>query len=249
MQTEVIGFIIVINIVLLLLIGGIIFFIVQYNRRRKKHDMEKYLLDENHKTELFSVKLDTQQQTMLHIGREIHDNVGQKLTLASLYTKQLSSDKMMEIATIIDESLTELRQLSKSLTNPLYSSGDLIDLLKEEAVRINTSGVCHISIVATTPAQLSPANKHIVFRLLQEFIQNSLKHAACRKIEIILSKTDRQLHIKAYDDGKGFDSTIVSTGIGLQNMQRRSEQLQAEYCLTSEVGKGTCLSLMLNLRG
>ena len=87
--------------------------------------------------------------------------------------------------------------------------------------------------------------KNILFRLLQEFLQNSLKHSKCRKIEISLDKKDEQLLITATDDGKGFDTSSSSTGIGLQNMQRRAEQINAVYKLSSESGKGTTLTLQV----
>jgi signal transduction histidine kinase len=253
MQTEVISFIIVVNIVLLILIGGIVFFTIQYRRRKREHEKEKFFLNEEHQLALLSVKLETQQQTMQHIGVEIHDNVGQKLTLASLYTKQLAAgtvnnmaDKVAEVGNIIDESLTELRQLSKALTNPDLVNADLLILLNEEARKINMSGICHVAInCKDNEVTLPQSDKNIIFRLLQEFIQNSLKHAGCRKINIRLKKTEGVLHITASDDGKGFDTTIASTGIGLQNMKRRAAQINADYQLFSEPGKGTRLILQL----
>ncbi len=246
MQAEVTGFIIAVNVVLLILIGGIVFFVVQYRRRRKSHEMETSQLHKSHSMELLSVKLDTQQQTMQHIGREIHDNVGQKLTLASLYAKQIQGDnpRITEIATIIDESLSELRQLSKSLANPELANLSLYNLLKDEADRINLTGVCHISIVQRGGMlTLTPSGKNILFRMLQEFIQNSLKHAACRKINIsIYCDLEKQV-ITAEDDGRGFDPTIAGNGIGLQNMKRRADQINLAYLLESSPGTGTRLKL------
>ncbi len=211
------------------------------------------MLNEKHTQELLEKQLDTQQQTMQHIGREIHDNVGQKLTLASLYTKQLSikttqnlDEKIVAISTIIDESLSELRQLSKTLTNPQLANANLLFLLKEEAKRINVSGVCHVSVIShENEITLPQATKNVLFRLLQEFIQNSLKHAGCRKITITLGIQNNQLNITATDDGKGFDTNITSNGIGLQNMQRRAEELGAVYELKSKQGNGTTLSISI----
>jgi signal transduction histidine kinase len=218
------------------------------------HLREKESINELHREQLLSAQLESQQQTMQHIGTEIHDNVGQKLTLASLYTKQLSTTsmevmakKIAAVGTIIDESLTELRQLSKTLTNPELANASLLVLLNEEAKRINASGICHVSINNSGEIILQPADKNILFRLLQEFIQNSLKHAGCRRIAISLDKNNAELTVTATDDGKGFDTSIASTGIGLQNMKRRAEQLKAFYQLNSETGKGTTLTLQLPL--
>ena len=191
---------------------------------------------------------------MQHIGTEIHDNVGQKLTLASLYSKQLNAgtvnleEKINSISKIIDESLAELRQLSKTLTNPELANAGLLFLLNEEAKRINASGICFVAVVTNEPEiVLTQSEKNILFRLLQEFIQNSLKHSGCRKITINIHKEKDLLTINASDDGKGFDINTASGGIGLQNMKRRAEQLHAIYELISEEGKGTTLNLQLQM--
>jgi signal transduction histidine kinase len=248
-------FLLLTSLIVLVFIAGIVLFILQYRKGKIANEKEKSIMKEQHQKELLQTQLDIQRQTMLHIGTEIHDNVGQKLTLASLYAKQLAigtgknmENKMAEVGSIIDESLTELRQLSKTLTNPELASADIISLLKEDAKRINVSGICHVSIHAGAGEIILPqADKNILFRLLQEFMQNSLKHSGCRKIEIILEKEGEKLLIKAMDDGKGFDTTVTSTGIGLQNIKRRAGQLNALYQLSSEAGRGTTLSLQLTL--
>ncbi|MEP7237458.1 MAG: ATP-binding protein [Ferruginibacter sp.] len=253
-QSEITILIIISNIILLIFIGGIIIFIFQYRKRRVTHNKEKEQINLQHQQELLTTQLQSQQQTMQHIGTEIHDNVGQKLTLASLYSKQITAGtsnlekKINAIGNIIDEALSELRQLSKTLTNPDLANAGLLVLLNEEAKRINASGICFVTVKADKPdLALTQGQKNILLRLLQEFIQNSLKHAGCRKIEIEISKENNSLSIMATDDGTGFDTNTVSTGIGLQNMKRRAEQLNAIYDLQSEGGKGTTLHVQFQL--
>lgn len=252
-QSEIIAFIIIANIILIIFIVGIIQFIIQYRKRKIEHMQATDLLNEQHTQELLEKQLDTQQQTMQHIGREIHDNVGQKLTLASLYTKQLSiqanknqDEKIVAIGNMIDESLNELRLLSKTLTNPQLANAGLCFLLQEEAKRINLSGVCYVKVDCNeSEISITQATKNILFRLLQEFIQNSLKHAGCKKITIDIQSQSNQIKITATDDGKGFDTQAPYTGIGLQNMQRRAEEIGAVYQLISHAGKGTTLILSI----
>lgn len=235
-------------------IAGIILFVFQYRKRKMLHIKETQLLNEQHSRELLSAQLKIQTQTMQHIGREIHDNVGQKLTLASLYTKQLqgkltgASEKINTIGYIIDESLSDLRQLSKSLTNPSLAGLPLAELLQEEADRINFLGNCHVQVSGhNTTASLSPDQKNILFRMLQEFIQNSLKHAACKKIKIDFTAAGNSFTVSATDDGKGFDPALRSNGQGLHNMQRRADELNAVYELKSAPGMGTQLVLQIQL--
>jgi signal transduction histidine kinase len=244
------------GLVFLAFVAGVLLFVVQAKKSRQVFKEEQKSIAQQHEQELLESQLEIQQQTMQHIGTEIHDNVGQKLTLASLYTKQLAAgsvhnmeSRIMEVGKIIDESLTELRQLSKTLTNPDLANAGLLKLLYEETKRINASGICHISISGISEEIVLPqAEKNILFRMLQEFIQNSLKHSGCRKINILLQIENERLQITAADDGKGFDTSIPSTGIGLQNMKRRAEQLKAIYQLSSIVGGGTTLTLQVPLK-
>jgi signal transduction histidine kinase len=239
---------------ILLMCAGFTLVLVFYRNRKRNFFLEKEMINQQHQQQLLSTQLHTQSQTMQFIGREIHDNVGQKLTLASLYTKQLlnrnntATDKINTIGNIIDESLADLRQLSKSLTSPALAAAPLAQLLQDEALRINSLGNC--LVVVTDNAKdvlLQPAQKNILFRLLQEFIQNSLKHAGCRKINIELSAAANKLIVTAADDGKGFNTANISTGQGLANMQRRAEELNAAFNLQSATEKGTAIIIEMPL--
>ncbi len=88
-KAEITIFIILINAILLIFIIGIIIFIFQYRKRKILHQKEKGIMEEKHRIELLNTQLEIQQQTMQFIGREIHDSVTQKLTLASIYTQHL----------------------------------------------------------------------------------------------------------------------------------------------------------------
>ena len=98
-----------------------------------------------HQKEILSAQIEIQNQTMQHIGREIHDNIGQKLTLASLYTQQLAyenkapqiNENIENISAIINQSLSELRALSKSLTDDSISNSTIVELLQNECKIIN----------------------------------------------------------------------------------------------------------------
>jgi signal transduction histidine kinase len=247
---EIAGFVLSFFIILASFITGVVIYLRQYRKRKLEHEHEKLILIEKHQLQLMQTQLTSQQQTMQHIGREIHDSVGQKLTLASIYSNQLkeTDPKKESIQKLIDESLKELRQLSKSLTDPSFTELSFIELLQKEAERINASGACYVFIEHNNnAAALQPGPKNILFRLLQEFMQNSLKHAACRNIRIAAAQNGNQLTVTATDDGKGFDKNNTTPGSGLYNMKRRAEELQATLHITSEPGKGTQLNITIPL--
>lgn len=249
-QRELVIFIVLVNLAIMLLVFGIILFITLYRKRKLLHEKEKAELENIHQLDILQARMDSQVQVMQFIGREIHDSVGQKLTLASLYAKQLSQhagsseNRLNEIGMIIDESLSELRQLSKSLTEPETHHASLGELIDEEAKRINHAGICFIAVSGSGLLMSLPhAVKNSIFRIIQEFIQNSLKHAGCRRINISLEAVGNEWAITAADDGKGFDTEAVSSGIGLHNMKRRAALVNAQIHLSSKPGEGTLLKL------
>ena len=246
------------TIILLVFIGGIIIFVLQYYKRKLIYEKEKDALNEQHSKELLESQVAIQKQTMQDIGRDIHDNVGQRLTLASLYLNQLSytggyeaggTDQASSIAAIIDESLSELRSLSKSLTNTDADMEQLVAMLRNECLRVNKLNICRATLRSTAANTRLPATvKIFVLRIIQEFIQNSLKHSGCSEITIDLGFTDSAgLCIIARDNGRGFHTSgqHASAGIGLTNMQQRARLIGAEMSFDSAPGKGTTLQLLI----
>lgn len=236
---------------------GIFLFILQYRKRKVLHEAEKKFLNEVHQKELLSTQLEMQTQTMQHIGREIHDNVGQKLTLASLYTQQLAyenkapqiNDKIENISNIINESLAELRQLSKSLTDDTINENNITELLQLECDKVNDLKKCIVVFNSTQKNIVVPyQTKSILLRIAQEFLQNSIKHANCKNIQINLNIAENILLLQLKDDGKGFEINNSSNkGIGLSNMKKRTELIGGTFNLESKKDSGTQLNITISL--
>ena len=253
-QSEIKIFIVLTGVVVVIFITGIIIFIFQYRKRKLLHRKEKELLEEQHRIDLLNTQLEIQQQTMQFIGREIHDSVTQKLTLASIYTQRIEfenhypqlQEKLKGISTIINDSLIELRNFSKSLTESRLENTDLAELLALECERVNDTGICKATLDAAGSVPINTTVKSFLLRTIQEFIQNSLKHSGCRQIDIKLRSDSNGLNLTACDDGKGFDTNAVqSRGIGLNNMKRRIQIIGGVFNLQSAQGKGTELHLFI----
>ena len=242
-KTETLIPILLFNIFFILFIVGIITFIKQYKVKKKEHNAMLHFQKQEHLKELLSTQIEVQQQTMQHIGREIHDNIGQKLTLASLYTQQLAyenkaphiNESIENISTIINQSLSELRELSKSLTDNTIEKSTISELLKLEAAKINDLKICKVTFEnSTKELQLNYQIKTVLLRIAQEFIQNSIKHSKCTAILISLSCTDDFAKLEINDNGKGFNiSTLKTNGIGLNNMKKRAKIINGKFQLQS----------------
>lgn len=207
--------------------------------------------------QLESVQLEIQNKTMQYIGREIHDNIGQKLTLASLYTQQLGyenkvpqiKDNINTISSIINESLVELRELSRSLTVNTIDSFSIIKLLQQEIDKFDNLSDCFVCFnceisILEVPYEI----KIVLLRITQEFIQNSIKHAKCKKINVSLVKNTNKLELLLQDNGIGFDINLANeNGIGLKNIKKRIEIIGGTFDLKSIHTEGTSLNITLLL--
>jgi signal transduction histidine kinase len=256
-KAQVIFILLLSTAVIFIFIAAIFYFLLQYRKRKIIHQQQTFQLQQLHAKEMLQTKLEIQSQTMQHIGREIHDNVGQMLTLASLYTQQLEYEnkapqivgKIKGISKIINESLTELRLLSKSLTNDAIYENNIVTLLHQEYEKINALNKYQINYSCNQQTiELPYLSKSILVRVVQEFFQNSIKHAACKNLQLALNATDKELTLLLADDGKGFNTNnTINSGIGLNNIKKRIELIGGTYQLTSSIGIGTQLSIKISL--
>ncbi|WP_228435818.1 sensor histidine kinase [Chryseobacterium pennipullorum] len=212
--------------------------------------------NELHQRELLSTQLEIQQATMQQIGRELHDNIGQKLTLVSLYVQQMlyenkvseASERIDQVSQIINQSLQDLRSLSKTLTDDNINQKEIVTLIQEEVDNTNSFKKCRVSFEHNfNQLDLGFVHKNVLLRITQEFIQNSIKHSECKNIFIVLNTSEDILwELKIHDDGVGFDSSqIESNGIGLTNMKNRAEIIGADFHLESRKNAGTQLHIIL----
>jgi len=240
------------TIILLAFLISLFAVMIIYRKRRISHNKEIETMNEKFTREVLQSQMETQQFTMQQIGREIHDDVGQKLVLASLYIQQIpfenaeAKEKIHAVSSIIHESLADLRNLSRGLINANNREFDLCDLIEIECGRVLISGTCKAYF--TTNVQhihVSQTIKNFVLRILQEFIQNSLKHAECSEIHVQLNADDEKVLINAFDNGSGFNPAelINHNGIGIKNMEKRAKMIGAEFQLISSPNKGTQILL------
>ena len=204
-----------------------------------------------HQKQLVIVEQEMQQQTRQYLGREIHDNVGQKLILASIGVQQLTLeklapkliDKIEDINNTINTALSELRLLSKSMINNEIENKKIITLIELESKEINKIKKCNFLYdEQLSSLVLEYQIKIILVRIIQEFSQNSIKHAICSLITIDIRVDKNILHLSLIDDGRGFDSKDpFAKGIGLKNMKKRVALIGGVFNLQSTVETGTKL--------
>ena len=126
------------------------------------------------------------------------------------------------------------------------------ELVQNECDRVNALNICKVECrFNETNLKISTTIKNFILRIIQEFLQNSLKHANCKNITLDFDYRDTGLFIQVKDDGVGFDINIYdeikNEGIGLSNMKKRAELIGADFSLNSVLHKGTNLNLFIPL--
>lgn len=246
MDNEIIKIIMLVTVVILGLF--LIIFITLFTLFQKKK--VSLLLEQREKEKIFEETLkrseiEIKENALKNISWELHDNVGQLLSLARLELNILKPksthnfDKINEISDIIGTSLQEIRTISKILNSEFINSIGLEESIKIEIDRFN-----RLKFIAATfeisgeSFEIPNQDEIILFRMIQEFFSNTIKHAQATKLLVRLQFSEQQLEILVQDNGKGFEIENTVNGSGLLNMKSRAKMIQTQFELFSD-SKGT----------
>jgi signal transduction histidine kinase len=182
------------------------------------------------------------------IGRELHDNVSQVLTTVKLYlemaSKQHENPLIPRSMQLINNSIVEIRNLSHQLSAPTLGTGSLIDSINAliEMVGFSTNLLFQFDH-AGFRVQLIMGQKLALYRILQEQLNNIIKHAGATKVWISLSQKNDNVILVVRDNGKGFDSRAKTNGMGLNNMISRAKIFGGTVHIKTAPQKGCLLSV------
>jgi len=229
---------------------------VYYSNTKQKLIREKEILKATYEKTILEAQFEIQEQTLRNASQEIHDNIGQVLSYVSLSLDRASgldeSSKNSVIAesrTLVNQSMNDLRDLSKSFSLDNIVSNGLLATIKTETIRLNKSRLIEALLnVGGQPYSIGEHQELVLFRILQEFINNTLKHAKARHLTINIEYGTTMLTLTISDDGVGFDFEAQQNknGSGLRNMRKRATLIGAEATASSIVGEGSKLIIQLN---
>ncbi len=242
------------NLLLISIIVLGIFSYLFYSRYKFK---QKVLFNNEmmHQQELRSKAIiEAEENERIRIARELHDGIGQQLSAVKLNLSSLESSldfkkeeqkiMMKNALDIIDDSVKEVRNVSHNMMpNALLKSG-LAIAVREFLNRINNTKLKIELEIHGLNERLESTTETILFRVLQELVNNIIKHAQANNVHIQIIRHDNELTIMIEDNGVGFDSAkIKSDGIGLKNIQSRIEYLHGSVNFDSQIGKGTTVTI------
>lgn len=228
----------------MLALGLFISFITfAYNRKRMEHQKEVEGLSEAYQKEIFKAQVEVQEQTFLAISQEIHDNVGQVLSLVRLHVSTLdcggnasSLQKVESSKELLDQAIEDLRDLSKRLNSNYVVQQSLSSLLQFQLGLLQKTGALEASFRLVGEEQaLEPEKKLLLLRIAQEALQNIIRHAEASFIWVELSFAPDKMVLQIRDDGKGFPTAgqVSPQGTGTHNMYYRAALIGARLSIQS----------------
>lgn len=251
-KNEVIIAVLIGTTVLILLAGFLLFFFIRYRSRKNQFIRERENLKKQFEQILLQSQIEVQENTFAELSRELHDNLGQLLvsTKALIAVTERSLPQMPETLIMAEETLSkaiyELRSISKSLDKEWLKQFDFIENMENEVKRINALQILQMNFTHPQKILLQPEEQIILFRIVQEAIQNSVKHSEAKQIDINVSNSVSSLIVNITDNGKGFsEAQLNSSGLGLKNMKHRTQLLGGIIEWNSFYGNGSAVIIKL----
>lgn len=252
-KSTIIQIVIVGSAVLILVAMFIVSFMLLYTKKHNHYLMEKKEMQSQFQQELLRTQMEIQEQTFKTISQEIHDNIGQMLSLAKMNLSKFEMDRehsdeaVLNAKELVSHAVSSLRDLSKTLNTDTIDTIGLMKSIELELQLVEkTTGVKTAIEINGMPQKLEPQKELILFRIVQESLHNSIKHASPESLHVHASFEDSILQLSICDDGAGFIyPNSNENGSGLRNMQSRSKLIDAEWMLESTPGQGTKVHLSI----
>lgn len=215
--------------------------------------LHKSLNDERIKKqkELNMATIEGQEKERTEIGRELHDNINQLLTATKLYldvaaTQPAMKDEMIHRSTgNLSRCMEEIRKLSSALVPPSIGINRFSDIIQDliEPIKLGTDINVVYEVKEVNDRSLSKDQLLNVYRIIQEHLNNIVKHSKAKNVLISVRHIKDQVQINIKDDGQGFDTSGKRKGIGFKNIQSRAELLNGKMNIISKPDEGCLLAV------
>ncbi|MFP4470461.1 MAG: tetratricopeptide repeat protein [Bacteroidales bacterium] len=254
-KNNIIAFILVIFSLLLI---GLYLLYVNYNHRRKAN-LQKTIVGLKEKKARAATEAELQERR--RIGQDLHDGLGQMLSVARLnisilqQKSGLSDEKKHELLEVamhsVDEAFQELRNIAHNLAPTMLTTKGFLGALKDLTNQINQSN--HLKMKLETyglNGKMDDILENTLYRAIQELISNAIKHSGAKEFFVQVVKSDLEINLMVEDDGMGFDinNALVNPGSGLNNIRSRVENINGNIFIDSLPNRGTIVSIVIPLK-
>lgn len=253
-QQEDILITIVVASIFFILIGSFLLLIVfVFLRRQRKNKEEKEGMKNSFERTLLKTQLEIQEQAFAYISQEIHDNIGQILSLVRLNLNTFGSivteEKINQTDELLGKAIQDLRDLSHNLQNNRIHDIGIIESIRQLLLSLEKTGRYKTYFHTSDNFHiLDPNTDIILYRMIQEIINNIIKHAAATIIKVEINSAPEINTILISDNGIGFNTALLKQdrpGIGLHNITNRAKMINGTIDVKSEPGNGTTITLYI----
>jgi len=252
----VISIVIICTLLIIILIGFIAVILLLYQKKQNLFNTRLIGIKANYDKELLKTQLEIQEDTFQYISREIHDNIGQFISLAKLQlnTLEIKEDtpaalRIYDAVDLLTRALDELRDLSRSLSSEIIRNGGLTKALEQLIIQLQKLAAPEVIYELKGDYQFLDEQKEIfILRILQEAVNNVIRHSGASSLCISLTYENNSLTMAIRDNGRGFDTALKeqkATTSGLSNMRKRAKMIDASFQVDSILNTGTVITLIV----
>ncbi|OEK04406.1 tetratricopeptide repeat-containing sensor histidine kinase [Roseivirga misakiensis] len=244
--------------ILFVVLGGLVFFI-QRNKVIKVESKNLVLsyeqkvdkLLQEQETKALDAMIEGQEKERKHLAEELHDRLGSVLSAAKMhleggYDNGLAPEQFESVNKMLKQAIDDTRQISHNMLSGVLTKFGLEAALYD--LKENVSSLDNLKVTLETKnldKRLDIEKEVHLYRIVQELLSNTLRHANANKFDIKLQKDNTELLLHITDDGKGMDNINKASGIGLKNIASRAKKIGAKWNLTSSPGMGISATIIL----
>ncbi len=245
-----------IMLVAFLALGALVFLFFYYRQRQKLKNKEIEALKVSQELTKLEALIEGEENERQRLAQDLHDGINGDLSvikykITSIDKKKLDAEESEEYTmaiSMLDNAIEQVRSISHDLAPPSLQNYNIVEAISQYCLKIASGSDLQINFqnygeVVKIPTDLETA----IYRITQELVNNSLKHADANIILVQINFHESALHVSVQDDGKGYDHTVKKTGLGLNNIISRTEFLGAELHVESS-DQGTLTTIDVNFK-
>ena len=212
---------------------------------------QQYQLELAHQKEVTLQYTSVQESERKRIAELLHDDIGNKLNILSLWINNEDSLNNKRSREVIKQQIPALIEATRTISHSLYpvnleKFGLILTL---EALISNVNESLPIQLIVNHDYQKRPISFEVqIYRIIQEFLSNVIKHAKASNMLIHIRDTETSLALLLSDNGVGFDNSILKKGMGLKNIDSRIKSINAFSKWKSKKGNGSRLIIILPIQ-
>lgn len=238
---------------------AIILFVTYYQRKQIQQKVAIQELKSEMQRQMLESALEVQEVERVRIAKDLHDEVGAMLSVTKMSFNQLlrkldSAEDLAKMGKqtreLLEQSISQVRRISKELVPSTLEEFGLILSIDEFIQKVHLASTTSFTFSHEGIAEKQRFDKKIeltIYRLIQELVNNALKHAEAQEITLKLTTKDNKIIFTFTDDGKGFDFAAIrndpKSGLGLRNMESRLSVINGAINVQSSIGQGTTTTI------